>query len=151
MIAEWSRICLKVILVFDTASKMNFGPRNRNFIFLKSAIFSFRPKLTCSVTNFKIHPVEYVQPRGPFLFSVKKGRDVENGTKNNKIGKFHFFRLSGKFINSSGVSSQKLSYVYEAPAGAFISAKLTFLGISDIPILEKVCISSYLVFPFHFA
>ena len=58
--------------------------------------------------------------------------------------KFHFLRLSGKWINSSGVSSQKLAYVYEAPAGAFISAKLTFLEISDMPILEKVCISLYL-------
>ena len=57
------------------------------------------------------------------------------------MGKSHFLRLSGKWINSSGVSSQKLSYVYEAPAGAFISDKLTFLEISDMPILEKVCIS----------
>ena len=47
-------------------------------------------------------------------------------------------------MNSSGVSSQKLAYVYEAPAGAFISAKLTFLEISDMPILEKVCIFLYL-------
>ena len=58
--------------------------------------------------------------------------------------KFHFLRLSGKLTNTSGVSFQKLSFVYEAPAGAFISAKLTFLEISDRPILEKVCISSYL-------
>ena len=36
-----------------------------------------------------------------------------------------------------------------APAGAFISAKLTFLEISDMPILEKVCISLYFGFPFH--
>ena len=33
---------------------------------------------------------------------------------------------------------------YEAPAGAFISAKLTFLENSDMPILEKMCISLYL-------
>ena len=35
------------------------------------------------------------------------------------------------------VCSEKLPYVYEAPAGAFISANLTFLEISDMPILEK--------------
>ena len=56
--------------------------------------------------------------------------------KNSQIGKSHFLRLSGKWINSSGVSFQKLSYVYEAPAGAFISDKLTFLEISDMPILD---------------
>ena len=32
---------------------------------------------------------------------------------------------------------------------AFISEKLTFLEISDMPILEKVCISLHLGFPFH--
>ena len=63
-------------------------------------------------------------------------------TKKRRLGKNHFLRLSGKWINSSGVSSQKPSYVYEAPAGAFISAKLTFLEFSDMPSLEKVCISS---------
>ena len=41
------------------------------------------------------------------------------------------------------VCSEKLPYVYEAPAGAFISDKYTFLEISDMPILEKVCICLY--------
>ena len=84
-------------------------------------------------------------PHGPFWFSVTihtwYGKTLP---KQNKIWKFPFLRLSGKWINSSGVSFQKLAYVYEAPAGAFISGKLTFLEISDIPILEKLCISSYL-------
>ena len=34
-------------------------PETDFFIFLKTLIFSFRPKFTFSVTKFKIHPVEY--------------------------------------------------------------------------------------------
>ena len=42
------------------------------------------------------------------------------------------------------ISSEKLPYVYEAPAGAFISDKLTFLEIPDMHIFEKMRISLYL-------
>ena len=79
------------------------------------------------------------------VFGKKRPGYRKTLPKNPKLEKKHFLRLSGKWINSSGVSSQKLSYVYEAPAGAFISAKLIILEISDMPILEKVCISLYLV------
>ena len=65
--------------------------------------------------------------------------------KQTKLGKSHFLRLSGKSINSSGVSSQKLYYVNEAPAGAFISEKLTFLNFWDMLILKKLNFCSYLV------
>ena len=83
------------------------------------------------------------------VFGKKRPGYGKTLPKKNKIGKFPFLRLSGKWINSSGVSFQKLAYVYEAPAGAFISAKLTFLEISDMPILEKVCISLYVGFDFQ--
>ena len=131
---------------------MNFGSRNWNFQFFEIFNFQFS-----SITHFFNHKFQDPScricsygPYGPFWFSVKKNGIWKNVTKKTKMVKFHFLRLSGTWINSSGVSPQKLSYVYEAPAGAFISAKLRFLGISDIPILEKVCISSYLGFPFPF-
>ena len=59
------------------------------------------------------------------------------------MGKSHFLRLLWNWIYFVEVSSEKLPYVYEAPAGAFTSAKLTFLEISDMPILENMCISLY--------
>ena len=86
----------------------------------------------------------FIMTTRTMLVFGKKGWDMEKRYKEIKIGKIHFLRLSGKWINSSGVSSQKLSYVYEAPAGALISAKLTFLEISDMPIWEKVSIFLYL-------
>ena len=143
---------LKVSLVLSASSNINFGSKNLKILICwKPLSFGVRPKFPFWITHFKIHPVEYVHMdhTDHFGFRYKKAGIWKNVTKKSKIGKSHFLRLSGKWINSSGVSSQKLSYVYEAPAGAFISAKLTFLGISDIPILEKVCISSYLGFPFH--
>ena len=36
-----------------------------------------------------------------------------------------------------GVKYEKLPYVYEAPAGAFVSEKLTILEFWDMPSLEK--------------
>ena len=136
---------------WDQSQKVDFGSQNWIFNFWGVQHVHFS-----SITHFLGHKFQDPScricsygPYGPFCFSVKNVRIWKHVTKNAKIGKSHFLRLSGKWINSSGVSSQKLSYVYEAPAGAFISAKLTFLGISDIPILEKVCISSYLGFPFH--
>ena len=61
MIAEWSRIFLNVIFGLGYSLKNELWTPKLNFsTFLKSSIFSFRPKLTFSVTKFKIHPVEYV-------------------------------------------------------------------------------------------
>ena len=60
MTAEWSRIFLKVILVLDLAQKSILDPEPDFSIFRPPCFFSFRPKLTFSITKFKIHPVEYV-------------------------------------------------------------------------------------------
>ena len=61
MIAEWSRIFLKSHFGLGYGLKSPFWTPKLIFSFvLKSSIFSFRPKLTFSITNFKIHPVEYV-------------------------------------------------------------------------------------------
>ena len=49
----------------------------------------------------------------------KKGRDMEKRYQKTKIVKFHFFRLSGKWINSSGVSSQKLACLWSSRRGFY--------------------------------
>ena len=79
MTAEWSRIFLKVILVLDMASKLNFGPRNWIFHFFEIFNYQFSSK-----THFFNHKIQDPScricsygPHGPFLFSVKKGRDME--------------------------------------------------------------------------
>ena len=74
MTPERSRILLKVILVLETASKVDFGPQSRFFSFFKTFIFQFSSK-----THFLNHKFQDLScricsygPYGPFWFSVKK-------------------------------------------------------------------------------
>ena len=79
------------------------------------------------------------------LVFTKKSSWYDKTLPKKTCRKNDFLRLSWKWINSSGVSSEKLPYVYEAPAGAFISEKLTFLKFWDMLILKKLHFCSYLV------
>ena len=74
MTQEEARIFLKVILVLELASKVNFGPQNWNFQFFEIFNFQFS-----SITHFLSHKFEDPScricsygPYGPFWFSVKK-------------------------------------------------------------------------------
>ena len=59
----------------------------------------------------------FIMTTRTILVFGKKGRDMETRYQKIQIGKNDILRLSGKWINSSGVSSQKLSYVRLLPQG----------------------------------
>ena len=62
----------------------------------KSSIISFRPKLTFWVTNFKIHPVEYVHMDHTDHFdSQQKNRlDMEKRYQKNENGEQWLFEIT---------------------------------------------------------
>ena len=86
-------------------------------------------------------------PYGPFWFSVKKGRDMKKRHKKIKIGKSHFLRLSGKWINSSGVSFQKLAYVRLLPQGLLFLPNSHFWKFQTCPFCKKCPFSYIWAFP----
>ena len=98
MTAEWSRIFLKVILVLETSSKINFGPRNWNFQFFEIFIFQFS-----SITHFLSHKFQDTScricsygPHGPFWFSVIFGWDMEKRYQKNQNREKWIFEITVK-------------------------------------------------------
>ena len=148
MTPEYSRIFLNVILVLGITSEINFGSHNWNVhVFFDLPIFQFSSK-----TNVLDHKFEDPScricsygPHGPFWFSVKNRRDMVRRYQENILGKGRFLRLSWKWIDSSGVSSEKLLYVRRHPTGAFIPETYTLLEFWDMPILKKLHFCQYLM------
>ena len=98
MTAEWSRIFLKLILVLETNSKVNFGPQNWNFHFSGKSNFQFS-----SITNFLGHEIQdptcricSYGPHGPFWFSVKKWPDTVKRYQKNENGEKSVFEIIAK-------------------------------------------------------
>ena len=53
------------------------------------------------------------------------------------MGKSHFLRLSGKWINSSGVSSEKLPFVMKLPQGLLFLINRHFWKFQTCPFWKK--------------
>ena len=153
MIAEWSGIFLNVILVLDIASKINFGPRNWNFHFFEKSNFQFS-----SITHFFNHKIQDPScricsygPHGPFWFSVKKWPDTVKRYQKTKNVKTQFLRLSRKWINSSGVSSEKLPFVRMLPQGLLFLISIHLYKFKTCPFWKKCAFPHIWAFPFHLA
>ena len=73
-----------------------------------------------------------------FGFRQKKAGIWKNVTKKTKMVKFPFLRLSGKWINSSGVSSQKLACVRLLPQGLLFLKNEHFRKFGTCPFWKSV-------------
>ena len=92
------RILSKVNLILETASKVHFGPQTDFFNFATSLFVQFS-----SITHFLSHKIQDPSsrrcsygPHGPFLFSVKNGRDMEKRYQKNTNGKKTLFEIIRK-------------------------------------------------------
>ena len=72
------------------------------------------------------------------VFGKKRSVYGKTLPQKNKIGKFHFLRLSGKWINSSGVSFPKLSYVRLLPQGLLFLKNSHFWKFGTCPVWKSV-------------
>ena len=61
----------KLFWSWKQPQKSILDPKTEIFIFWNWSFFSFRPKLSFGVTNFKIHPAEYVHMDHTDHFGVR--------------------------------------------------------------------------------
>ena len=118
-----------------------------NFRNLQCSVFVYNSLFESQISRSILYNM-FIWTTRTILVSVKMAVMWKHVTKKRLLRKSHLWRLSGKWINSSGVSSEKLSYVRLLPQGLLFLKNEHFWKFQTCPVWKK-CAFPYIWWPFQ--